>query len=86
MDARFPLFHFPPALHSYIVHDLKKPMILVMSKQDLVDNKTIRSWKKYFKSHFPDMNVVSFNSFQTANKDGEELLLWSRKLVKTGNF
>lgn len=43
-DARFPLFHFPPALYSYIVNDLKKPILLVLNKQDLVDKETVNLW------------------------------------------
>ncbi len=32
MDARYPLFHFPPALYHYITQDLKKPLLLVLNK------------------------------------------------------
>ncbi|PRP85838.1 guanine nucleotide-binding protein-like 1 [Planoprotostelium fungivorum] len=62
-DARFPLFHFPPALYDYITVDMGKPMVLVMNKQDLVEAKVVEAWKKYFEENFPDMHVVAFNSF-----------------------
>jgi ribosome biogenesis GTPase A len=63
MDARFPLFHFPPSLYKYITVELKKPLILVLNKQDLVDSKVIEGWKLYFAKHYPQHKLACFNSF-----------------------
>ena len=63
MDARFPLFHFPPSLYKYIIEEIKKPLVLVLNKQDLVESKVIEGWKLYFKQHYPQHKIVCFNSF-----------------------
>lgn len=68
-DARFPLFHFPPALYNYVTKDLCKNIILVLNKQDLVEPKVIEAWKMYFHKHFPDLKVVCFNSFTIYEQD-----------------
>ena len=62
-DCRFPLFHFPQPLYSYIVNDLKKSLLLVLNKQDLVDPITVQAWKDYFAQNFPQLKCLAFNSF-----------------------
>ena len=32
IDSRHPVLHFPPSLFQYIVHDLKKKLVLVFNK------------------------------------------------------
>ncbi|KAF2076096.1 hypothetical protein CYY_002610 [Polysphondylium violaceum] len=64
-DARYPLFHFPPALYHYIHSELKKPMILVLNKVDLVNSKIISAWINYFSIHFPLLKIITFSSFKS---------------------
>jgi len=68
-DARFPLFHFPPALYNYVIKDLRKPILLVLNKQDLVEPKVMEAWKIYFHQHYPELKIVCFNSFTIFEKD-----------------
>ncbi|KYQ96922.1 guanine nucleotide binding protein 1 [Tieghemostelium lacteum] len=84
-DARYPLFHFPPALYSYIVNDLKKPMVLVLNKIDLVDRRIVDSWIDYFKSQYPHLSIISFSSF-TAHQDSTDhnLDLTKKRKLKRG--
>jgi len=62
-DVRHPLLHFPPALYHYISHVLKKPMILVLNKIDLVPQDTVKRWIDYFEQHYSNLTVIPFTSF-----------------------
>ncbi|EFA86018.1 guanine nucleotide binding protein 1 [Heterostelium album PN500] len=68
-DARYPLFHFPPALYHYITQDLKKPMVLVLNKIDLVDSRIIEAWKQYFFKKYPHLKIICFSSFKAIRDD-----------------
>lgn len=54
---------FPPSLFEYVTQDLKKNMILVMNKVDLVESKVVLAWKKYFAEVYPEVSVVLFTSY-----------------------
>lgn len=54
---------FPPSLFDYVTKDLKKHMILVMNKVDLVESKVVLAWKKYFEEVYPNLHVVLFTSY-----------------------
>lgn len=54
---------FPPSLFDYVTKDLKKNMVLVMNKVDLVDSKVVLAWKKYFEEVYHDIPVVLFTSY-----------------------
>lgn len=50
LDVRFPLLHYPPSLRSYL-RTLKphpKPVILVLTKTDLVPASVAEAWRAYF--------------------------------------
>ncbi|TNY19065.1 hypothetical protein DMC30DRAFT_424476 [Rhodotorula diobovata] len=50
IDVRFPLLHYPPSLRSYL-RTLKphpKPVILVLTKTDLVPASVAEAWRAYF--------------------------------------
>jgi len=63
VDARFPLFHFPPSLYNFVVKELKKPMILILNKTDIVDKRIVDEWEKYFMEKYTSIKVVRFSSF-----------------------
>lgn len=70
-DIRHPIFHFPPSLYRYVgkldtcertdpsivVHYHKKPLILVLTKADLVPEELVKKWVDYFKTNFPHIRV-----------------------------
>ncbi|CAG2108262.1 unnamed protein product [Medioppia subpectinata] len=62
-DIRHPVFHFPPSLYRYVVHELRKDMILVLNKVDLVDASLVIAWTHYLKHTFPELHVLSFASY-----------------------
>ncbi|KAJ3337873.1 hypothetical protein HDU93_000373 [Gonapodya sp. JEL0774] len=59
-DIRHPLLHFPPSLYHHIVNELKLPLILVLTKCDLVGEPTVVAWKTYFSTMYPTLPVVEF--------------------------
>ncbi|GIZ04018.1 guanine nucleotide-binding protein-like 1, partial [Caerostris extrusa] len=63
IDIRYPVYHFSPALYDYVTKDLKKHMILVLNKVDLVPAPLVLSWQEYFKKHFPMLKVMCFASY-----------------------
>lgn len=62
-DIRHPVLHFPPTLYSHIIQDLKKKLVLVLNKIDLVAPELVTAWKHYFMSKFEQLNIVCFTSF-----------------------
>ncbi|KAG9307332.1 hypothetical protein G9A89_017160 [Geosiphon pyriformis] len=68
VDIRHPLLHFPPSLYNYVVKELKRSMVLVFNKIDLVAKKTRYAWSRYFEREFPGVHVVEFSCFPTNNK------------------
>jgi len=69
VDARYPLFHFPVSLYKYIIEDLKKPLLLVLNKKDLVSREIIDQWKIYLEHKYEGITVISFSSFQSPTSD-----------------
>lgn len=63
VDIRHPLFHFPPALYNYIVDDLKKMVIIVLNKIDLVPASLVLAWQTFLKSQYPQVHIVPFASY-----------------------
>lgn len=63
VDARHPVFHFPPSLYNFISEELGKPMVLVMNKVDLVHPNTVLGWIRYFRRRYPHLAIVPFSCF-----------------------
>ena len=62
VDARHPVLHFPPTLYEH-VKSLKKSLVLVFNKIDLVDQHTLMAWKKYFVDRYPMLVVAGFSCY-----------------------
>lgn len=62
-DVRHPVLHFSPALYDHVTNDLKKPLILVLNKIDLVPANVIAAWTEYFKNLYPKLQIVWFTAF-----------------------
>lgn len=63
VDIRHPLFHFPPSLYNYIVNDLKKMVIIVLNKIDLVSASLVLAWQSYLKKQYPEVHIIPFASY-----------------------
>lgn len=61
-DARHPILHFPPSLYRHVVEDLKKTLVLLINKIDLVPASVILAWRQYFSTLFPSLHVVLYTA------------------------
>eukprot|EP01065_Artemidia_motanka_P051704 TRINITY_DN915_c4_g1_i1.p1 TRINITY_DN915_c4_g1~~TRINITY_DN915_c4_g1_i1.p1 ORF type:complete len:648 (+),score=200.84 TRINITY_DN915_c4_g1_i1:78-2021(+) len=59
VDARHPLFHVPASLVK-LLGDLKKPIMLVLNKIDLVTREAVDAWKDFFARAYPSVSVCEF--------------------------
>jgi ribosome biogenesis GTPase A len=63
MDIRNPMLHFPRSLYEYVTQTLKRKIIGVFNKTDLVSEFTVFAWKKYFEEKFPNVHIATFSCF-----------------------
>ncbi|KAI8612524.1 hypothetical protein BC830DRAFT_1231146 [Chytriomyces sp. MP71] len=63
VDARHPVLHFPPTLFDYVVTRMKKKLVLVFNKIDLIDAHTLQAWKQYFQNRFPGLHTAAFSIY-----------------------
>ncbi|XP_055357480.1 guanine nucleotide-binding protein-like 1 [Paramacrobiotus metropolitanus] len=73
VDLRFPVLHFPPTLYKYLMEELKKPIILILNKIDLVPPPLAVAWRQYFASTYPSLKVVQFGSSPRTAADLERM-------------
>lgn len=88
-DIRHPVLHFPPTVYNHVVQDLKKELVLVLNKIDLVPPEVVTAWKQYFKSKFEHLKVVCFTSFpkdENERKKDPSKVLSKRRRRKRGFF
>jgi len=70
-DIRFPILHLPVSLYDYITAAMKKPLVLALTKCDLVEASTVESWVKTLQQQFPAIRVVPLSIFNL-EEIGEE--------------
>ncbi|KAF9189930.1 Guanine nucleotide-binding-like protein 1 [Haplosporangium sp. Z 767] len=63
VDIRHPVIHFPPSLYHYVVNEMKRKLVVVFNKVDLVAPNTLFAWKQYFKETFPELHIASFSCY-----------------------
>ena len=61
-DVRNPLWHIPYSLYTQIIHELKKPLIIVLSKCDLVPNYVSEGWCEWMRNHYPEIKIIRFTA------------------------
>lgn len=66
VDSRYPSIHFVPSLYTYVVLELKKELIIVFNKIDLVSNHHLNCWQKYFVQKYPGLKSSTFSSYPEA--------------------
>ena len=78
VDSRQPLLNFPPSLYHYITQTLRKPMVIVLNKIDLLPAQTVNDWIDFFHKRFPKLFVVPFTSFPTERRETLDGLVKSK--------
>jgi ribosome biogenesis GTPase A len=66
-DVRHPQFNLPPALHAHITQTLRKPLLVVLTKTDLVPACAVRAWLEWLQARYPGLPVVPFSSHADAD-------------------
>ena len=69
VDSRQPLLNFPPSLYHYITVTLRKPMVLVLNKIDLLPAAVVEQWVEFFHKRFPKLFIVPFTSFPAERRE-----------------
>lgn len=64
-DVRYPLLHLPPSLRSYLATlKPRKPVVIVLTKTDLVPPSVSLAWQGYLESLVPESRVVLMQSYR----------------------
>ncbi|GAA5925846.1 hypothetical protein JCM3775_005132 [Rhodotorula graminis] len=75
IDVRFPLLHYPPSLRTYLrtIKPAPKPVVLVLTKTDLVPHEVADAWREYFEElEGPDgAKVVLMESYREEQRREE---------------
>ncbi|GAA6054408.1 hypothetical protein JCM3770_002243 [Rhodotorula araucariae] len=75
IDVRFPLLHYPPSLRAYLrtLKPAPKPVILVLTKTDLVPRGVAEAWRAYFEELEGDegATVVLMESYREEERREE---------------
>lgn len=68
-DCRFPLLHLPASLLSYL-RTLKpaRPVLLVLTKCDLVSEDVVEAWQAYYQRECPDFRILCVESYQDGDR------------------
>lgn len=78
VDARMPLLNFPPSLYRFITGTLRKPLVMVLNKIDLIPSGIVHEWLRFFASKYPSMHVVPFTSFPGERQESMDALVKSK--------
>lgn len=70
VDARFPNLMFPPSIYNYVNTILKKNVVILLNKIDLVESEIVLAWKKYIEGKYKEIKVVLFTSYPSYNLRG----------------
>eukprot|EP00754_Rhynchopus_humris_P020125 Rhum_TRINITY_DN14679_c28_g1::Rhum_TRINITY_DN14679_c28_g1_i1::g.110446::m.110446 len=60
-DARHPLYHLPPSLIRYCTEVVKKPVMIILNKIDLIPETTLQKWTDDLKRWYPGIPILYFS-------------------------
>ncbi|KAJ2958690.1 hypothetical protein NQZ79_g5712 [Umbelopsis isabellina] len=63
IDIRHPVLHLPTTLYRYITQELRRKVVAVFNKTDLVAEKTVYAWTKYFEEVYPKLHIATFSCY-----------------------
>ncbi|CAO3675763.1 unnamed protein product [Umbelopsis vinacea] len=63
IDIRHPVLHLPTTLYRYVTEELGRKVVAVFNKTDLVAEKTVYAWRKYFEEVYPELHIATFSCY-----------------------
>jgi ribosome biogenesis GTPase A len=81
-DVRNPIWHIPPSLVKEVVDVMQKPLIIVLSKCDLVPEANVRAWSLALRARFPSAAAIIPFSATGLSLGGVKSLSQRRKELK----
>ncbi|KAG6623680.1 Guanine nucleotide-binding protein [Phytophthora cinnamomi] len=81
-DVRNPLLHIPASVYDLVTKELKKPMVVVLNKVDLIPTSVVQLWKRYLATRFPLAQQVCFSSRSNAVHGDNDVSTRRRVLSK----
>ncbi|KAL4133277.1 hypothetical protein PRIC2_003596 [Phytophthora ramorum] len=81
-DVRNPLLHIPASVYDLVTKELKKPMVVVLNKVDLIPTTVVQLWKRYLAGKFPLAQLVCFSSRSNAVHGDNDVSTRRRVLSK----
>ncbi|KAH8555762.1 hypothetical protein BGW37DRAFT_147081 [Umbelopsis sp. PMI_123] len=63
VDIRHPVLHLPTTLYRYLTEELRRKVVCVFNKTDLVAEKTVYAWRKYFEEVYPELHIATFSCY-----------------------
>ncbi|KAG1704119.1 hypothetical protein DVH05_006130 [Phytophthora capsici] len=81
-DVRNPLLHIPASVYDLVTKELKKPMVVVLNKVDLVPTAVVQLWKRHLSGRFPLAQLVCFSSRSNAVHGDNDISTRRRVLSK----
>ncbi|RHY33107.1 hypothetical protein DYB32_001855, partial [Aphanomyces invadans] len=61
-DIRNPLLHIPPSVYDYVTDRIKKPLVIVLNKIDLIPWDLALAWRAFLTKRFPQATLLYFSS------------------------
>ena len=62
-DVRNPLWHVPPSLMEQVTHELRKPVVILLNKVDLVPQSHVDLWLGYLRRRYPtNVTIIPFSA------------------------
>ncbi|KAL7996463.1 putative GTP binding domain, P-loop containing nucleoside triphosphate hydrolase [Plasmopara halstedii] len=81
-DVRNPLLHIPASVYDFVTNELKKPLIVVLNKVDLISAAVVELWIHYLVRQFPQAHFVCFSSRSNAVHGDNDVSTRRRVLSK----
>ncbi|EQC41354.1 hypothetical protein SDRG_01328 [Saprolegnia diclina VS20] len=72
-DIRNPLLHIPPSVYDYITETLRRPLMIVLNKIDLIPWELTVCWRDSLQKRFPKAQLLFFSSRSKSIHDQVDL-------------
>ena len=81
-DARNPLFHLPPSLLAFCCDEARKPVVVALTKTDLVPDDAVAAWSREIRRRFPGVRAVVATTAAASSAGSETRLSTRRRAIR----